>query len=41
MTLEPVVHAAGVTVGVVASVAYVRRRQRLYPELALLPARPR
>jgi intracellular septation protein A len=41
MTLEPVVHAAGVAVGVVASVAYVRRRQRAYPELALLPVRSR
>jgi intracellular septation protein A len=41
MTLEPVVHAAAIAVGVAVSVAYVRRRQRAYPELALLPARSR
>jgi hypothetical protein len=41
MTLEPVVHAAGVAIGVTASVAYVRRRQRANPELALLPSRSR
>jgi hypothetical protein len=41
MTVEPLVHAVAIGVGVVASVAYVRRRQRLFPELALLPARAR
>jgi tetrahydromethanopterin S-methyltransferase subunit E len=41
MALEPIVHAAGVTLGVIASVAYVRRRQRVYPDLALLPVRSR
>jgi hypothetical protein len=35
------VHAVAIMIGVVASVAYVRRRQRMFPELALLPARSR
>ena len=39
MTVEPMVHAAAMTIGVIASLAYVRRRQRLFPELALLPVR--
>jgi hypothetical protein len=41
MTVEPMIHAAAMTIGVIASVAYVRRRQRLFPELALLPIRAR
>jgi hypothetical protein len=41
MTIEPMVHAVAIMIGVVASVAYVRRRQRMFPELALLPARSR
>jgi hypothetical protein len=41
MTLEPLVHTAGLAIGVVASIAYVRRRQRAHPDLALLPVRSR
>jgi hypothetical protein len=41
MAIEPVIHAAAVAVGVVASIAYVRRRQRAFPELGLLPVRSR
>jgi hypothetical protein len=37
MTLEPPVQMAGTVGGVVASVAYVRRRQRRSPELRMFP----
>ena len=41
MAIEPPVRAALTGLGVLASVAYVRRRQQLDPELGLLPARRR
>ena len=39
MALDPPVHAVAVGLGTVASIVYVRRRQRAHPELAILPAR--
>jgi len=39
LALEPPVQLAATTIGVAASVLYVRRRQRLTPELRLLPVR--
>ena len=38
MALEPGVHGTAILLGTVASVLYVRRRQRAHPELALLPS---
>jgi hypothetical protein len=39
MLVEPPVHAVGTILGIVCSVLYVRRVQRLHPEIALLPSR--
>ncbi|HEY1331798.1 MAG TPA: VC0807 family protein [Actinomycetota bacterium] len=41
MAMEPGVHLTAIALGTVASVLYVRRRQRLHPELAMLPVRAR
>lgn len=39
VALEPGVHAFVTAVGVAASIAYVRRRQQLHPEIGMLPVR--
>jgi hypothetical protein len=39
MLVEPPVHAVTTILGIAASVLYVRRIQRMHPEVALLPAR--
>jgi len=39
MMLEPPVHAVAVAIGTVASVVYVRRRERAHPGLGILPVR--
>lgn len=39
MALEPPVQLTFTAMGIVASIVYVRRRQRAYPEIALIPER--
>ena len=39
MALEPPVQVTSTAAGIVASILYVRRRQRAYPEIALIPER--
>ena len=39
MALEPPVQVTFTAAGIVASILYVRRRQRAYPEIALIPER--
>lgn len=39
MAVDPGIHAVATVVGVAVSVLYVRRRQRVHPELGMLPLR--
>jgi hypothetical protein len=39
MALEPPVQVTVTALGIVASIVYVRRRQRVYPEIELIPER--
>jgi len=39
MALEPPVQLTFTAMGIVASIVYVRRRQRAHPEIALIPER--